>query len=244
MSPCLKPLDADLLLVDRERRLVLADDRDERREVGALGQGLGELEAGARAGRVGVHAEIGDAEAVFLAQRRILRLKLGRGMQGERELQRIQRRAPLLPLGEGAGERDERGRLLVRRGRALIGDIGRGACPLDARRAVVLFGGRDQQPEIGEPAPGGGVVRLDRDDLHIDVGGAGEVLALDEPIGLLPQLDERLLDGAGLVLEVGFERGRRVVERLVLESLLCGGGRGGRENEQRGKHAGAKPSGH
>ena len=45
----LKPLDADLLLVDRERRLVLADDRDERREVGALGQGLAELEAGARA---------------------------------------------------------------------------------------------------------------------------------------------------------------------------------------------------
>ncbi len=63
-------------------------------------------------------------------------------------------------------------------------------------------------------------------------------------LGLLLQLDERLLDGAGLVLEVGFERDRGVVERVVLESLLCGGGRGGDENEQRGEHAGAKPSGH
>ncbi len=63
-------------------------------------------------------------------------------------------------------------------------------------------------------------------------------------VGLLLQLDERLLDGAGLILEVGFERDRRVVERVVLESFLGGGGRGGGENEQRGKQAGAKPSGH
>ena len=75
----LQSLDADLLVVDRERGLVLADDRDERREVGALRQGLGELEAGARARRIGIHAEIRDAEAVFLAQRRrSCALKLGR----------------------------------------------------------------------------------------------------------------------------------------------------------------------
>ncbi len=196
------------------------------------------------AGGVGVDAEIGNAETVFLAQRVILRAQLGRVVQADRELQRVQRLAPFLALGEGIGERDERGRLVVGRGRALIGDIGRGPRALDARRAVVFVGAGNQQPEIGEPSPGLGVVRLDRDDLHIDIGGAREVLALDERVGLLLQLDERLLDGAGLILEIGLERDRRVVERVVLEGFFGGGGRGGDESEQRGEHAGAKPSGH
>ena len=67
---------------------------------------------------------------------------------------------------------------------------------------------------------------------------------MNERFGLLLELGERLLDGAGLVLEVGLERDRGVVERVVLESLFCGGGRGGDENKQRGEQAGAKPSGH
>ena len=44
----LQPLDAKLLVVDRDRRLVLAGDGDEGREVGALRQVLRELEAGSR----------------------------------------------------------------------------------------------------------------------------------------------------------------------------------------------------
>ncbi len=45
----LQPLDAELLVVGGQRELVLAGNRDERREIGALArQRLGELEAGAR----------------------------------------------------------------------------------------------------------------------------------------------------------------------------------------------------
>ncbi len=65
----LQPLDAELLVVDGQRRLVLACHGDEGREVGALRQALAELEAGSRRRRVGIHAVVGNAEAVFLAQR-------------------------------------------------------------------------------------------------------------------------------------------------------------------------------
>src|SRR6185312_15529238 len=123
-------------------------------------------------------------------------------------------------------------------------DIGRGARALEARRALVLVACRDKQPDIGEPPPRLCVIRREGEDLNIDIGCAFEVLLPQERVGLLLQLYDRLLDGAGLVLKVRLERNSSVVERVVVEGLLGGGGRGGDENEQRGDKAGAEPCKH
>src|SRR6202043_4110941 len=48
----LQPIDAKLLTFRRQCRLVVAGKREERREVRALGEVLGELETGARRGPV------------------------------------------------------------------------------------------------------------------------------------------------------------------------------------------------
>ena len=97
----------------------------------------------------------------------------------------------------------------------------------------------DEQPDIGETPPSLGVVGRERHDLHVDIRRAFEVLALEQRLGLLHQLGERLLDRARFVLEFGLKGDRGVVERVVVKCLLGGGGRGGDENEQRGEQAGA-----
>ncbi len=165
-------------------------------------------------------------------------------MKLDRELQRIQHQPPFLAFGEGIGESHERGGFLLRRRRPLIGNIRGRACPLAPRRAVIFVGRGNEQPDIGQPAPSLGIVGRDRHDLHIKVGGAFEVLALEQRLGLLLQLDDRLGDGPRFVLEVGLERDYGVVESVVVKGLGGGVGRGGGENKQRGEQAGAKPCGH
>src|SRR5207237_4494810 len=69
----LEALDAELLVLDRERRPVGAADRHERRQIDApTWQFLGELEARARRGRVRVDRIIEQAEAVVFAHALIL----------------------------------------------------------------------------------------------------------------------------------------------------------------------------
>ncbi len=65
----LQALDAKLLVFRADRGLVLAFQRDERREVGALaGELLRELEAGARRRSVGIDRIVEQAKAVLVAQ--------------------------------------------------------------------------------------------------------------------------------------------------------------------------------
>ena len=91
----LETLDAELSILRGERRLVLAGDRDERREIGALArQILGELEADARRGRVRIDAVVEQPEAVILAHALVLLPDLGDLAQFERNAQRIERRTP------------------------------------------------------------------------------------------------------------------------------------------------------
>jgi hypothetical protein len=80
--------------------------------------------------------------------------------------------------------------------------------------------------------------------LHVDIRRAFEVLALEQRVGLLRQLGERLLDRPRFVREFGLKGDRGIVERVVLKCLLGCGGRGGDKNEQRGEQAGAEPCGH
>src|SRR6185436_2196730 len=64
-----QPFDAELLFFRGDRRLVVAFERDERREIRALaGQVLGELETGAWASRIRIDGVIQNAESVLVAQ--------------------------------------------------------------------------------------------------------------------------------------------------------------------------------
>ena len=181
---------------------------------------------------------VGNAEAVFLAQRVVGGFQLRRLVKLERKSKRVQRRPPIVALAVSGGEHDE-GISFFRSGaRALIGDIGRSRRPLIAGGAVILIGGRDLEPEIGEPAPGRRVIRRDADDLHIDVGGALDIALLQRGVGVFLERDDRLLDGAGFILEIRLELDRGVVKSGVLEGLfggLDGGKGGGGKYEQRGE---------
>ncbi len=99
----LEPLDAELPVLDRQRRLVLAGDGDERREIGALArQVLGELEADPRRGGVGIDRVVEQPEAVVLAHALVLLPHLGHLAQVEREPQRVERRPPQRAVGIAA----------------------------------------------------------------------------------------------------------------------------------------------
>ena len=114
------------------RRLVVAVERDEGREVGALaGQVLGELEAGARRRRIGVDRVVEQAEAVLVAQLLVGLAHIRDFAQVEREAVGVERRTPQLAVGEGAAEQHERVGFLAGVAGALIGDIGGGRGALE-----------------------------------------------------------------------------------------------------------------
>ena len=105
--PVLEALDAELPLLHRECRLVLAADGDEGREVGALArQVLGELEADARRGGIRIDRVVEQPEAVLLTQALVLLPHLGDLAQLERNAQRIEGRTPELAIGIGARDHD------------------------------------------------------------------------------------------------------------------------------------------
>ena len=122
----LEALDAKLLAFRCQRRLVAARQRHERREVDALGEVLGELEAGARRRRVGIDGIIEQPEAVLVAQLLVLAAHIGDLAHVERQPQRIQRRTPQLAVGHRAAEHGQRVRLFAGIAGALIGDVGGG----------------------------------------------------------------------------------------------------------------------
>ncbi|MGY3082003.1 hypothetical protein ACVWZZ_008411 [Bradyrhizobium sp. LM6.10] len=90
----LQPVDAELLALGRQCRLVLARQREVRRKIGSLRQFLRELEAGARARRVRVHGVVEQPKTVLVAHLLILAADVGDLAHVERQPQRIQRRPP------------------------------------------------------------------------------------------------------------------------------------------------------
>jgi len=75
----LETFDTELPVLDRQCGLVLAAHADERRKIGALtGQILGELEADARRGCVGIDRVVEQPEAVVLAHALVLLPDVGR----------------------------------------------------------------------------------------------------------------------------------------------------------------------
>ena len=98
---------------DGQRRLVGAGQRQERREIDPLGEVLGELEAGARRGPVGIHGIIQQPETVLVAHLLVLAADLGDLAHVERQPQRIQRRTPQLAFGHRPAEHGQRIGLLA-----------------------------------------------------------------------------------------------------------------------------------
>ena len=110
----LQPVDAELLALAGQRRLVGAGQREERREVDPLGEVFGELEAGPRRGPVGIDGVVQQPETVLVAHLLVLAADLGDLAHVERQPQRIQRRTPQLALGHRPAQHGQRIGLLGR----------------------------------------------------------------------------------------------------------------------------------
>ena len=230
----LEPLDAELAVLRRQRGPVLAGDGDERREIGALArQVLGELEAGARRGGIGVDRVVEQPEAVILAQALVLLPHLGDLAQVERDAQRIERRPPHRAIGVGARDHHEALGLLGRVAGALIGDIGRGRGALEQQRALAVVARTDLQHGLGETQPVGAVVGRHRHDLPEDLHAAAEIVALEGGIGLAPQRGGGLGHLPGFGLDLGFELDRRIGEIIALERFVGGDGGSGQQQDER-----------
>ncbi len=166
----LQALDADLARVDRQRRAVLAGDRDERRQVGApAGQILRELEAGARRRGVGIDRVVEQAEAVILAHALVLLTDVGDLPEIKREPHRVERGTPELAVGEAARHDQQGGRLLCRRLGALVGDVGGGRGAFEQRRPLADIARPDLQHGLRDAQPVGAVLGRDHGDSAEDL---------------------------------------------------------------------------
>ncbi len=136
----LEALDAKLLLLRTDRRLVLAGDRDERREVHPFAcERLGELETHARRGSVRIDRIVEQPEAIFLAHPLVLLTDLRDLALVERDTQRIERRTPERAVGVAAGDHHQAIGLFARIPRAaLISDVGGGSGALEQQGAFAI----------------------------------------------------------------------------------------------------------
>src|ERR1700722_2391020 len=96
--------DTELLVLRRQRRLVAAAKRQERRKIGSLGEILGKLETGARRRRVRIHGIVQQPKTLLVGQILVTAATLGALAQNGRKPQRFERRPPQLALGEGSPE--------------------------------------------------------------------------------------------------------------------------------------------
>ena len=85
----------------------------------------------------------------------------------------------------------------------------------------------------GEPQPGRAVVGRLGDDLAEQHHAVADVVFLERRVGVAPQLRERLAAAAGVVLDLGFELDRGLVEIAALEGFAGGGRRNGTEGKRR-----------
>ena len=110
----------------------------------------------------------------------------------ERGLQGVERRAPLLVAREQIGEHGERRGLRVRRGRALIGGVGRGRAAGDEIVSVIRLRvvGRSRDASVAKPV--GGVLGRGGDRCARELLGGVEVAARNSLGGVRQQLLRRL----------------------------------------------------
>ena len=111
----LEPLHAELACLRRYRRLVLAGDCDERREIRALdGEVLGELKADPGGRRIGIDAVVEQPKPMILADALIFLPDLRDLAQVEGHAQCVKRRTPDRTIHVGAREHHQALGLLTR----------------------------------------------------------------------------------------------------------------------------------
>ena len=216
----LEAIDAKLPFLRRQRRLVAAREREERREVGPLGEVLGELEAGARRGRVGIHGVVEQPEAMLVAHFFVAPAHIGDLAQIERQPQRIERRTPQLALGHRPAEHRQRIGLVGGVAGTLIGDVGRGRGTFQQEGLLAAVGRADLEDGAGKPQPVGAVVGRGGGDLPEDLQAGAEIAAPEGGVGIGPQARPRLGDRTGLALDLGFQLDRGIGEVVASESLV------------------------
>ena len=204
----LQALDADLLVLGRDRGFGRAGDRDIGRKISPARERLGEIEADAGQRGFVIDLVVENAESVLGAHRLVGLADVDRVVAVERGLERIERGPPLFVAGEQIGERGEGGRLGGGRGRAQISGVGRGSAAADEFIAVVGFRvvRRGRDGGVGEPVRG--ILGRGGDRRAGELLGFDEVAAGDSARRRLRQLLRRL------VLDLRADRGGGDPQRL------------------------------
>ena len=240
----LEAVDAELLAFRGQCRLVGAGQRDERRKVDPLGEVLGELEAGARRGAVGIHGVIQQPEAVLVAHLLILAADLGDLAQVERQPQAVQRRTPQLAFGHRAPKHGQRIGLLGLVAGALIGDVGRGRGALIQEGLLARTAGADLEDGLGELQPVRAVLGRGGSDLAEDLQADAEIGPAERGVGVAAQCRGGFGDRPGLTLDLGLQLHRRIGQLIALERLVGGIRRRQAERQRGANHYGANQTGH
>ena len=227
-----------------QRRLVGAGQRQERREVDPLGEILGELEAGARRGPVGIDGIIQQPEAVLVAHLLVLAADLGDLAHVERQPQRIQRRTPQLALGHRPAQHGQRIGLLACVAGALIGDVGRGRGALVQESLFAGTGGADLEDGFGESQPVGAVLGRGGGDLAEDLQADAEVGAPEGGVGVVAQRRGGFGDRPRLALDLGLQLDGRIGQIVALERLVRGACRRQAKRQRGANHCGANQTDH
>jgi hypothetical protein len=227
----LQPVDAELLVFRRQRRSVGAGERHIRREIHALCQLLGELKAHPGRCRVRIDGVVHQAETVFVAHLLILGAHVGDLALIERQAERIQRRAPQSAFSKRPADHGERIGLVLRVGRALIGDIGRGRGALHEEGLFARGRRSDLEDGAGKAEPIAAVFRRGRGDLTQDLQARAEIVALEGGICIRTQRRRRFRHRPRLALDLGLQLDCGIGEVVPLEGLV--GGKSGHEAEQK-----------
>ncbi len=149
-------LDADLLVLVRDRGIGRPGNRDVGRKIRLSRELLGKVETDARRGRFVVDLVIENAEAVLGAHGLVGLAHVDCVAPVQRRLQGVKRRAPKLVARQKVCEHGKRCGLRVRRRRAQIGGVGRGRPASDELITVVRLRvvGLDRDARVSEPVRG------------------------------------------------------------------------------------------
>ena len=231
-------VDAELLALGRQRRLVGAGEREERREIDPLGEVFGELETSPRRRPVGINRVIQQPETVLVAHFLVLAADLGDLAHVERQPQAIQRRPPQLSFGHRPAQHSQRVSFLSGVAGALIGDIGGGRGPLQKEGLLARTGRTDLEHCLGQPQPVGAVLGRGGGDLADDLQAGPEVETPEGGIRIGSQRRGRLGNRACLALDLGLQLHGGISEIIAFEGLVRG-----QRRHQAKRHRGANDNG-
>ncbi len=134
-----------------------------------------------------IDAVVGELEAVVVAELLILRADVGDFAEVERHPQRIERRAPHLPVRKRLAENGERIGLILLVAGALIGDVGRRRGTLQEEGLLARCLRPDLEDGAGESQPVAAVFRCGGGDLAKDLKTRAEVIAPEGGIRIAAQ---------------------------------------------------------